>query len=131
MHPSQPAVTITRPHRLGELKAFCHAFFKNLKSDLHTTGTAAFHFISFSSGHVADPLYRASSKWLRLTGNEAWNFWRSFSSFPSMLPGSAPSLCFSPHHGIATDECRDRKLSQDHIFFGLEDEEEGFWSWLV
>lgn len=136
MQPSHPAVTITSPHRLGELNAFIQAFFRNLKSDLQNAGLigTGFDFGNFSSGQVADPLYNASKKYPRLivkqSGKAAWIFCSSFSSkcpFPKMLPGSAPSLCFSPHHGTAMEALRDKKLSQDQTFFSRDD----FWSWVV
>ena len=57
MHPSQPAVTITWPHK-WELDIPLQALLKNLYSDLHIVGETTvcvwLESTSVSSGHVAE-----------------------------------------------------------------------------
>lgn len=126
MHPSNPAVTTTRPHKWLELNALCQALFKILYSDLHIEGETVAGGLdsgSFSSGHVAELFSRESKKDAHPKEKQSCKdevFGNEFSltsPFAKTLPGSVvPGLVLKPDQGMATDAFWEKKLSDDRTF---------------
>lgn len=127
MNPSDPAVTITWPHK-WELDIPLQALLKNLYSDLHIVGETTVwpESRSVSSGHVAETFGTNSERNPRLmkkqSGEDKDDLW--INSSPSEGDNGVDSM---PHQGMAIVALWDRKLSEDIIFFALE----VFLSWPV
>lgn len=95
-------------------------------SDLHTDGktvTGLEELGSFSSGHVAEPLVRESTKNVRPREKQSdalgSEFLLTFLFSKILLLGSVPGFVLKPDQGKATDALLEKKLSDDRTFFGL------------